>query len=78
MADSLFENSNLSYTQIVGLLHNFAKEMSITKAAISLELSKRTVCLWYKRIREEVIGWWMRQLGAAVHEGCPAALGHGR
>ena len=48
MTGSFFENSNLSFTQMVGLLHNFAKETSLTKCASSLELDRKTVCLWYK------------------------------
>ena len=59
--DSMFEDSNLTFIQIIGLLHHFCKETSVKKAALSLELHKNTVCFWYKRIREDVIGWWIRR-----------------
>ena len=62
-AGSMFEDSHLSFTQIVGLLHHFCKETSVTKAALSLEVEKNTVCYWYKRLREEVIAWWLVQPG---------------
>ena len=48
MAGSFFEMSNLTFTQIVGLLHHFSKETSVKKAAQSLELEEDTVCYWYK------------------------------
>ena len=41
-------DSHLTFVQIVGLLHNFAKETSLSKAAPSLELHQNTVCFWYK------------------------------
>ena len=65
----MFEGSHMSYTQIVGILHHFCYETSITKAAKSLELDKMTVCFWYKRLREEVIAWWLRQPGNRLRIG---------
>ena len=48
LTGSFFENSNLKFTQMVGLLHHFSKETSLTKCALSLELDKATICHWYK------------------------------
>ena len=63
MAGSMFEGSHMSFTQIVGILHHFCYETSIKKAAKSLELQTNTVCYWYKRLREEICAWWLRQPG---------------
>ena len=69
MSGSMFESSNLSFTQIVGIIHHFAKQTSVKKAAISLELSEKTVCKWYKDLREDVCSWWLRQPGNTHHLG---------
>lgn len=66
---SMFEDSNLSFTQIVGILHHFAKQTSIRKASISLELTEKIVCAWYKALREDICSWWMRQPGNAFRLG---------
>ena len=58
-AGSMFEDSLLSFTQIVGILHHFCYETSATQAAVSLELDSDTVCNWYKRLREEICAWWL-------------------
>ena len=52
MAGSFFEMSNMSFTQIVGILHHFAKETSVLKAALSLELNKVAVVYWYKASKQ--------------------------
>ena len=66
---SMFEDSHLSFTQIVGILHHFAKQTSIRKASISLELNEKTVIEWYKALREDICSWWLRQPGNAFRLG---------
>ena len=66
---SLFEETNLSYTQIVGILHHFAKETGIKKASTSLELTRKTVGKWYKVLSEDICTWWLRQPGNASRLG---------
>ena len=65
----MFEGSKLSFTQIVGILHHFAKQTSLRKASVSLELNESTVCYWYKALREDICSWWMRQPGNAFRLG---------
>ena len=69
----MFENSQLTFTQIIGLIHNFAKETSISKAAISLELNRQTVIGWYKALREDICAWWLQRPGVSRRLGgiCP-------
>ena len=69
MFGSMFEESHLSFTQIVGILHHFAKQTSLVKAAVSLELHKATVCKWYKALREDICSWWLQQPGNAFRLG---------
>ena len=65
----MFEESQLSFVKIVGILHHFAKQTSIKKTSISLEMTKHTVCYWYKALREDICSWWMRQPGNAYRLG---------
>ena len=47
-SDSMFEDSKLQYTKIVGLLHYWSFSIGVTTTAQLLGLDERTVRLWHK------------------------------
>ena len=63
---SFFEDSNLEYTKILGLLHYWSFDLPVTTTAALLGLSETTVIQWHKELRNVCQHWVLhnhRQIG---------------
>ena len=53
----MFEESNLPFTKILGLIHHWAVDTPLNRTSDLLDIAQNHVCEWFARIRE-VCEWF--------------------